>query len=339
MAFILALSGVSYAGAALRYEAVSDSGVTFLLVSGEFEHSDDLSLFEAAVAKHKPAAVLFDSSGGNLKKAMDMGMSIRRNGLDTIQLRKYECVSACALAFMGGVNRIAEPGSIGVHQSTFGDGYGGTANNAVAEIQMVVAYTISYMTEMGIDPSVMHIALSTPSDDMRYLSSGEMKQFRITADREEQPNAAAPSVALPSAVPVPSQNPQSSAELEKTVQEFTVGVIYMHDSSVSKNLDRLMQNYAAEIDYYGKPRVKADVADEKRSYFARWPNREISVDDPSTYVSCNRAECTVSGQYRYNVKSGARNKVASGWSTFEYRVNPTPPFRIHAESGKIITRD
>lgn len=171
-----------------------DASKAFVLVSGTFEASDSLTPFVQAVqrAGGQGVTVVFNSPGGNPSKAIELGRLIRTLGLSTIQPRALECVSACALAFMGGVSRMAETGSIGVHKSSFSDISGISVDDAVSYIQHQTAETIGYLTEMGIDPGLLQLSLRYERDDMRYLSKSEMKQYRvITEDLDPSPSVAA----------------------------------------------------------------------------------------------------------------------------------------------------
>src|SRR5690606_33391683 len=108
--------------------------------------------------------VSFDSSGGNVSKAIELGRLILYHRLITAQPRNAECVSACSLAFFGGVFRFAEPGAIGVHKSSFRDTSSLSADDAVAAVQAMTAELIAYMTEMGVDPSLLQVALRYDSN-------------------------------------------------------------------------------------------------------------------------------------------------------------------------------
>ncbi|MER9597076.1 MULTISPECIES: hypothetical protein [unclassified Mesorhizobium] len=115
------LLGATAAHAGLQFQAgQTDSGFRYILISGDFASQDDLSVFEALARSNASVAVTFQSPGGNIQKAMELGRLIRRLGLNTAQFRAAECASACSLAFLGGVMRYADPGSIGVHKSSFG---------------------------------------------------------------------------------------------------------------------------------------------------------------------------------------------------------------------------
>lgn len=176
------LVGASDAHADLWYtpESTSD-GLRFVTVSGEISASDDLSRFARVVQSNSATFVTFNSSGGNIYKAMELGRLIRALGLATLQLRKYgECASACSLAFIGGVARIADAGAIGVHRSSFSPSLNLSTEQAVSSVQAATADIMAYMVEMGVDPSLLQLSLSYGSDDVRYLSASEMERFRVT---------------------------------------------------------------------------------------------------------------------------------------------------------------
>jgi hypothetical protein len=190
-----------------------ESGGRYVIISGAFEFTDDLADFRALVSREHPVFVGFDSPGGNVVKAMEFGRLLRVLGLATIQVRDFECASACSLAFLGGVSRAAEPGSIGVHKSSFSDTSGIPTPDAVSAVQELTADVIGYMMEMGVDPALLQLSLSYDSDDIRYLSKSEMARFRVTTIG----HAPATSFAVPAQAP--EQRPsQASRAAEAKAQ-------------------------------------------------------------------------------------------------------------------------
>jgi hypothetical protein len=189
---ILVLSS-GRAAADLHYEERTTSdGVSILVVSGVFELGDDLRDFDRAVARIRPVAVVFDSPGGQPQKAMELGRLIRALGLATFQPYGPQCVSACALAFVGGVERFADPGSIGVHKTYFDEGAPLDAAGAVAAIQELTAETLEYLGEMGVDPALLALSMRYDRNDMRYLSGSEMAELGVTTADGPQRDAAGP---------------------------------------------------------------------------------------------------------------------------------------------------
>jgi hypothetical protein len=185
-------------------------GTRYVLISGKFAYNDDLNEFSTVVRQFNPSMVIFDSPGGNLVKAMELGRLIRGYGLSTVQPRGLDCSSACSLAFIGGAMRFAEPGAIGVHKSSFAEGHGLDTDSAVSAVQHMTAEVMTYMIASGVDPALLQLALQYESSDVRYLSLSEMLKYGVvsdgvsgdqsaTADRP-MPEARAPGVAaLPSA--------------------------------------------------------------------------------------------------------------------------------------------
>jgi len=179
----------------------TDAGANFLVVSGEFESTDDIADFNKAIRDSNASAVFFQSRGGNVVKAMQLGRAIRALGISTIQIRGIDCASACSLAFMGGTQRYAEPGSIGVHKSSFADTSGLSVEDAVSVVQQLTAEVIAYMTEMGVDPALLQLSLQYDSSDIRYLSGSEMERYRMALSlADKSPGAAAVSSYAPSSV-------------------------------------------------------------------------------------------------------------------------------------------
>jgi hypothetical protein len=205
----------------------TSNGIRFIMIVGQFETDDSLEPFAALVKSYNPVVIGFNSPGGNVAKAMELGRMIRSLGLNTFQARGPECASACALAFLGGVQRYAEPGAIGVHQSSFSDTSGMSVDTAVWAVQQMTAGVMVYMTEMGVDPALLQLALHYDSNDIRYLSASEMEQYHVTTDgiggrfASRAPNDRA----FPS-LPAPPQSgpPQSSttASLSPPDSRFTI---------------------------------------------------------------------------------------------------------------------
>lgn len=188
LAAVAVLATMMSGSAAADLERVNTKdGTSFMVVVGELlptEHIDQKLVDEAG--KKPIAFVTFKSPGGNPGAAMQLGRAIRRLGLNTVQLKTLECASACALAFVGGTNRFAEAGAIGVHKASFSNPEAFGSGDAVSFIQKLTGDIIGYLIEMGVDPGLMQVALSYDANDMRYLSSSEMEKFRVTT------NAAAP---------------------------------------------------------------------------------------------------------------------------------------------------
>lgn len=307
----------------------TDNGSSFLLVSGQFGPDDPTPRFLAEVAASRPDFVTFSSPGGNLYAAMKLGRAIRQAGLNTLQIRQTECSSACALAFLGGVTRYAMPGSLGVHRSSFSEGYQIEADEAAAQVQAVIADVLSYLGEMGVDSGLLEIALRYDQTDMRYLSGSEMAALRVTTgvDATTQQSASIEPIA-----------PVDIRRAEATALAFVHSVVEAHMSSPEAALRSVRRDYASLVDYFGKTATLQHVLADKRKYFERWPERVYRIREDSLNVICSTASCRVSGLYDWFVRSYPRNRQASGTANFSFVVDVTQSPRVVSEMSEVVSR-
>lgn len=315
-------------------------GPPILLVKGEFELNDDPKFLAQAADVYRAELVSFNSNGGNIVAAMAFGRTIRKLGLSTAQLRSSECASACTLAFIGGVRREAEPGSIGVHQSSFAPGTNMDGPTAAAEVQALTANLISYFEEMGVDSKILQLSLATPSTDMRYLTSQEMDQYHVTTtNASTPPQSAQPPSAGPSLPTVTSQSPDAEAEQGATAQKFVLALIDASGASKDQVLKVTSSVYGDFVTYFGKAKSRGDVLAEKAHYIDRWPIRYSNVRLPSVTTTCANNVCLITGIYDWQVVSPERNKKLSGTAVFEYQINMLGSARIISEGGHVLSRD
>lgn len=169
--------------AQLRFEAQeTDTGIRFIMVPGIFDANDDLEEFIRLEEAPPTEGVSFDSKGGDVYNAVEFGRLIRRLGLSMTQPWVNDCLSACAWAFLGGVERLASEGAIGV-QHTFIIGQSDmNANEAVWAVQRLMAGLMRYIVEMGADLALPELAMRYQTHEIRYLTREELDAFRLNLD-------------------------------------------------------------------------------------------------------------------------------------------------------------
>ncbi|SCM79507.1 conserved hypothetical protein [uncultured Pleomorphomonas sp.] len=310
-----------------------------LLVKGEFAFSDDPAVLAREVGATGAKVVFFDSDGGNIVAAMAYGRTIRSLGLWTFQLRSDQCASACALAFVGGVVRHAQPGSIGVHQSSFSPESNFDGDTAVAAIQSITADIMAYLIEMGIDPKLLQLSLSVPPNDMRYLTASEMAQYKITSTEKIDLQAAAP-VGIQAKPTVPSSGIVPKP-IEPTTEDKAIAFMAgYYDTWSRPNADALafLDNaYADTIEFYDKTTSKEVVLDEKRKFADRWPKRAYNVRHGSEHVSCSGL-CTMTGIVEWFTESPVRARVSSGIAEFTLMWDASTG-KLVSENGLVLAID
>ncbi|MDL2406171.1 hypothetical protein PY650_10920 [Rhizobium calliandrae] len=314
-----------------------ENAAPVLLLKGEFSQSDDPQQLSREVAASGAKAVTFDSNGGNILAAMAYGRMIRSLGLATLQLRASQCASACTLAFVGGVIRQAEPGAIGIHQSSFAPGAGLDSPTAVAAIQTMTAQIMSYFTEMGVDPKLLQVSLSVSSDDMRYLTASEMQSYGVTFGNLN--DIAGRLAAAGAAVPAVSTSATHEPAAQTDEQKASAFISAYYDAWSRGNADAVAfmeKAYGDTVDFYGKATPKVEVVTAKRDFATRWPIRAYSEKPQSLKINCSDT-CRIEGNVDWYAKR-AGDRISSGTAEFAF-VWDVKTGTIVSESGKVSETD
>jgi len=341
---VVLLALVAYVGITLSARAEislqkidTDHG-PIILLKGSFALSDDTQTLVREVSATGAKVITFDSEGGNVASAIAYGRVIRSLGLSTIQLRASQCASACALAFVGGVIRHAEPGAIGVHQSSFSPNDSLDGHAAVAAVQEITAQIMTYLLEMGIDPRLLQLSLSVPPNDMRYLTAAEMEEYRVTSAAE---NATPDTLSAAEATPaVETTTKEEVAKPPKNEDKALAYVSSYYEAWSRGNAEALVfmdRAYSETINFYGKPKTRVYVVDEKVKFVMRWPVRAYNVKPGTATVSC-ATYCVVAGIVDWYAKRDVGGGVSSGSARFLISWDPSTG-KIVSESGEVLDMD
>ncbi|MDX8497427.1 hypothetical protein RFM99_03255 [Mesorhizobium sp. VK4C] len=307
-----------------------------LIVSGEFGANESLNGFSRAVVSSGAKVIVFNSPGGNVGGAIRLGRMIRAAGLDTLQVRQLQCASACSLAFLGGMHRVAEPSSIGIHRAFLKPADGMSTEEAKARVQLGTAAIISYVVEMGVDPKLIELASSYGKHDIRYLSASEMAELRVTNAAANQPPANTSQVSTrPNPAPVSAPAPDARQQPESIAVAFVRDLIEHHGDNDDFALAQAQASYAPTVDYYGKLTNLSSIIQDKRNYYQRWPERAYKVRNDSIVVSCANDRCMVSGIYDWIVRRPSTHKQEKGVADFSYTISIGPYPKIIVETGDV----
>lgn len=166
-----------------------------------------------------PETIIYmNSLGGDLASGMEVGKMIRQAKLntavaknerdpaqaDTIDLDAFSrvypgyCVSACSLAFLGGVKREVRPGSIfAVHQVSMNCtdkrkalaqypwvampnvSYCPELDEALNMVQIANGAVIEYVRSMGVDPVFLAEMSRAGPESVNALSEDKLREYRI----------------------------------------------------------------------------------------------------------------------------------------------------------------
>ncbi|WRQ46543.1 DNA/RNA helicase domain-containing protein [Rhodobacterales bacterium FZCC0083] len=147
------------------------------IVSGDYD--EFLSLTQIIKQKNAIFHSLFlESNGGSVAEALQIGRYVRANGIWTRPWedgQSYDCKSACALIYLGGVVR--STGNVGVHRSYFKKN-GSNQSDKLSFSSMASALdenhkqVVSYLREIRVDEDVIAAFLQTSSQSMTKITVG-----------------------------------------------------------------------------------------------------------------------------------------------------------------------
>lgn len=171
-----------------RVMTLHQDGFTQVMIDG-YIHQSTLEAFRKKVSTKggEYGIVYFNSAGGDLNAAEDLGRLIRAKGYatqigklteDQTQIGRGVCESACPIAFVGGKFRLLDTntGQLGVHRFYMAKRGRWAADSAV---MFTAGRDLrSYLDEMGISPDFFELMMKTPADTIVPIgkrSSYEMK--------------------------------------------------------------------------------------------------------------------------------------------------------------------
>ncbi|MFF0919196.1 hypothetical protein ACFYE8_05770 [Rhizobium leguminosarum] len=353
ISMLLAFVALAQEGhAAISYQRLDGApGKRGLAIKGVFEISDDLKTLVDEYEQFQPDYITFDSPGGNVIVAIEFGRTIRALNARTIQIRAAECASACAFAFAGGVQRFAEPGSIGVHRVSLSDDVAMDNKTAVSSVQSLTGEIIGYLTDMGVSPNLLQLSLSIDSDDIRYLTSAEMREWNINtpenmppppASAPPPPDAAPQLSATPAVMPSdPSASEEATASAPGDLTTEAIDFANRYNDEWSKDsasaLDFMKSVYADQVSFFGTLVDKDVILKDKAAFAQRWPERIYSVKPGSVTASC-AGKCEMSGIVEWFARNRDTGKTSAGMAEFSFVWN-TASLQIESETGKVLATD
>jgi hypothetical protein len=144
-----------------------------VVVEGSFAVFDE-DQFAAKAASLSSAFVVFSSDGGSLLAGLRIGEAIRRMGFSTIVPDGRRCASACALAWLGGVERfIGTSGKISFHAAYDSASGESGVGNAVVD---------AYLSKIGLPYEAVTYITQAASNEMTWLNISDAAQrgIRVT---------------------------------------------------------------------------------------------------------------------------------------------------------------
>jgi hypothetical protein len=123
--------------------------------------------------------VIWDSAGGHVDTALDIGRWIHANGLTTNVIGK--CVSACVHIAIAGANKIiSEDGSLHVHWMYIANESGLTPYQVAHNLQETQARMWQYADDVGARADAYMYLTLMAGPDLKRLSKAEAENIGFT---------------------------------------------------------------------------------------------------------------------------------------------------------------
>ena len=312
-----------------------DPAHAIVVVEGRLESGDEIQ-FRTQVGRLTKAIVAFDSDGGSLLAGIAIGKTIRVKSLATAVLDEQRCLSACAIAWLGGLPRLmGRTAHVGFHAA-----YNKEAGRA-SESGVGNALVGSYLNQIGLSEiAVVYITQAAPTE-LTLLTLPDAEKIGI----EVLPFEETPATKI--APPVTSRE-ASNEEISGRAALFVKEI----NSRFSRNaVEWLGQLYADEVNFNGKLISRGEVVALHRRFAELWPERSYTIQDKSMNAACGEraglaqsvpqlpVECIVTVTMEWAHRSLARNAATSGLGSVTYVLRASGnTFVIKGEQGTVLQR-
>lgn len=199
-----ALSVSSHAAEVSVY-GEKEEGSPLIIIKGDIKPGDE-EKFRVFAAQYAKATVLLNSDGGALIPAMEIGRTVRLRGYNTAIYGTDSCVSACALIWLAGDDRIVfAGGKVGFHASYL------DSNGIKLESGLGNAMVGHYLSQLGYSQKAVVFATLAPPDKVLWLNESTSKgsgiEYTILPSRTQTTARAEPIAPPPFSVPMPMDQP------------------------------------------------------------------------------------------------------------------------------------
>lgn len=217
--------------------------------------------------------ITLDSPGGSLLGGLRLGYALRASGAHTSIPAGASCMSACAVAFLGGQSRTVS-GQYGVHAASMRSDNGlSNVGEHLDAVQRIGSLAMAYAREMVGSSEVMVRALATSAKDISLLTDPELVAMNVITVASR-----------------PSQFGRTGFKCPSQMERTVLGAVCAHldIAALDAELNALFKNVRAE------PGTSA--LDQDQGRWQRYRNSCINDLMPNGYdsvVFCVREAYTV----------------------------------------------
>lgn len=262
---LLTLSRFSHA---LTFREDAKTGILYASGAIELDDAERLSAIINDEYKQRHdtirtgATVRLDSPGGNLLGGMRLGYALRKLWVHTEVADDASCLSACAVAFLGGQARTVM-GRYGVHSASFKANYStSTEGERLDAVQQLGAILMAYARDMTGSSEVMGRALATSSGSMSVLTDGELVGMRVITIARR-----------------PSQHGRTGFKCPSKMEFTVLGAVCSHNdiALIDVELNELFRKIQQE-----RP---SESLNREQARWRRYRNSCVNANEPNGYLN------------------------------------------------------
>jgi hypothetical protein len=343
---VLALCAPAARAADITVTGGSD-GIAVITITGKIV-IQDIETFRSRSASSPHAIVVFDSPGGAAMTGIGIGKLIRAKKYRTFVKHDTMCASACALAWLGGVQRaISARGSVGFHAMYDADTKleSGWANALVG----------AYLSKLGLsDNAIFYITHEGPTS-MQWLRADDATKLGIDAVTiscdPERCSATPTTTNIPQyGTPGPPMERKVAAALSGYFASWSsVGDASYADRTMQIDFVlKLSKLYADQVNYNGHVISNGAVVAAKEAFMNKWPRRNYRIRRGTLSVKCikglddswsDAVWCDATGIVDYSI--GSPTTTTTGAEKFNFSIvekSPGAGLMVVGETSKVIPR-
>jgi len=146
-------------------------------LEGEIERGD-ANILQSLITSTGITTLYLNSNGGNALEGYSLGYTINRNGILTIVGDAGTCLSACAIAFIGGTSKVLS-GNLGFHVAW--STQEGTFSEGMKNGQFFGTINAAYLFNMGYSIQLQYIVSQvTDAETFLILNSDDLKLLEMS---------------------------------------------------------------------------------------------------------------------------------------------------------------
>ena len=218
-AFALSICATPALPAEVLFHKGDDAdGGGYISITGEIQKGD-ADKFRVLAAGSRADTVFLSSQGGSLSEAFEIGRVITVSNYTTIVIDNAWCSSACALIWIAGQKRFAQPKShIGFHAGYTVD------NGKPITSGMANALIGRYLTQLNMPTDAIVFATSATPDKMAWLDTSRPGREGINYSILPSSDTSESSDPPPSITPIAKSSSSTAALSERSFGKWKIHI-------------------------------------------------------------------------------------------------------------------